>query len=52
MTCRPYHTDSHEYPREVYHDHADCPDGKRIKSEHKLDGKGGKKRCKECEKLD
>jgi hypothetical protein len=50
----PYHTDSPEYPpqhREVYHDHDDCPDGKRILPQHRKSGTGGKRRCKECEKL-
>jgi len=49
-----YHTNSPEYPpkhREVHHDRDDCPDGKRIKREHKLQGSGGKPRCKECIKL-
>jgi hypothetical protein len=46
-----YHTNSPEYEprhREVYHDHDDCFDGKRIKQEHKEQGTGSKKRCKEC----
>jgi hypothetical protein len=46
-----YHTSSTEYPpthREVYHDHDDCSDGKRIKREHKEPGTGSKKRCKVC----
>ena len=50
----PYHTNSPEYlpaHREVYHDHDDCPDGKKIKKEHRLVGNGNKKRCKECIKL-
>ncbi len=49
-----YHTSSHEYPpkhREVYHDHDDCPDGRRIKREHKEQGNGGKKRCDACIRL-
>jgi len=49
-----YHTDSPEYPpehRNVYHDHDDCPDGKRIKSWHRKDGKGNRPRCDECIKL-
>lgn len=49
-----YHTDSPEYPpehREVYHTHENCPDGKRIKREHRKDGTGGKLPCKECKKL-
>jgi len=50
----PYHTNSVEYPpthKEVYHDHIDCPDGKRILLHHRLGGTGGKDRCKECIKL-
>jgi hypothetical protein len=49
-----YHTDSKEYPpehREVYHDHEDCKDGKKILPEHRKTGTGGKVRCKECIKL-
>jgi hypothetical protein len=49
-----YHTNSDEYPpkhREVYHNHDDCPDGKRIQAKHREDGKGGKSLCKECDKL-
>jgi hypothetical protein len=50
----PYHTNSPEYPpshREVYHDKDTCPDGKRIKQEHKESGQGGKLHCKECDKV-
>jgi hypothetical protein len=53
-TVAAFHTDSPEYPpthREVYHDRDDCPDGKRIKREHRKTGTGNKKRCKECIKL-
>jgi hypothetical protein len=49
-----YHTNSPEYPpthREVYHDHDDCKDGKRILPWHRLSGTGGKPRCKECIRL-
>ena len=49
-----YHTDSPEYPpkhREVYHDKDTCPDGKRIKYEHRKSGTGGKKHCLECDKV-
>ena len=49
-----YHTNSPEYApkhRNVYHDHNDCPDGKRIKPEHRVNGNGGKPRCDECIKL-
>lgn len=51
----PYHTDSPEYPpqnREVHHDHDDCYEGKKIKSEHRKNGTGGKPRCKVCIDLD
>jgi len=50
----PYHTNSQEYPpkhRNVYHDHDDCPDGKRIQTKHRENGTGGKARCDECIKL-
>jgi len=49
-----YHTNSPEYPpkhREVYHDHDNCPDGKRIQAKHRENGTGGKLRCDECKKL-
>jgi hypothetical protein len=49
-----YHTNSPEYPpknREVYHNHDDCPDGKRIQAKHRENGTGGKPLCKECSKL-
>jgi hypothetical protein len=50
-----YHTNSPEYPpkhRNVYHDHDDCPDGKRILERHRITGStGGKPRCDECIKL-
>jgi hypothetical protein len=50
----PYHTNSPEYPpqhREVYHDKDTCPDGKRIKREHREEGTGGKQHCRECDKV-
>ena len=53
-TVKPYPTNSPEYPpkhREVYHDKDTCPDGKRIKPEHKEQGTGGKQLCKECPKV-
>jgi hypothetical protein len=49
-----YNTDSPEYPpehRNVYHDHDDCKDGKKILPKHRKSGTGGKQRCKECIKL-
>jgi hypothetical protein len=48
------HTDSPEYPpkhREVYHDHDDCFEFKKIKPQHLQNGTGGKKRCEECIRL-
>jgi hypothetical protein len=49
-----YHTTSPEYPpshREVYHDHDNCPTGKQIKPQHKVQGTNGKPQCKDCIKL-
>lgn len=51
-----YHTESPEYPlkqREVYHDHDDCADGRRIKTLHRKPGRGfpPRRRCDECIKL-
>ena len=49
-----YHTDSPEYPpkqREVYHYKDTCPDGKRIKAEHRKSGTGNEKPCLECAKV-
>ena len=50
----PYHTTTYEEPpehRNVYHDHGDCKDGQRIKPYNKVQGTGGKPRCKECIRL-
>ena len=50
----PYHTNSTEYPpehRNVYHDHDDCPEGRKILPKHRESGTGNKLRCKECIKL-
>lgn len=47
----PYHTTSIEYPpqeRNVYHNHDDCPDGKRIRDWHRVAGTAGRPRCDEC----
>lgn len=52
---KPYHTNTPEYGakhHEVYHDDDECPDGKRIKPQHRESGTGGKKHCLECEKLE
>lgn len=49
----PYHTITEEKPeqRDVYHDHSDCPDGKRIKPENRRTGTAGRPRCDECKRL-
>jgi hypothetical protein len=52
--CKPFHTNSTEYPpehRNVHHDHDDCYEGKKIKPEHRVGGEGGKPLCKVCTKL-
>lgn len=54
MKVLPYHTTTLEYPpreRNVYHNHNDCPDGKRIKQEHKVSGTAGRPRCDACIRL-
>ena len=54
VTINPFHTDSHEYPpehRNVYHNKESCPDGKRIKREHRIPGTDNRPRCKECDKI-
>ena len=50
MKVYPYHTILTEDPvnREVYHDHDDCPDGKRIQAQHKRAGTANRRRCQEC----
>jgi hypothetical protein len=51
----PYHTLSQEYPpthRDVYHDHDDCKYGKEILKKDRVEGAGGRPRCKECISLD
>jgi hypothetical protein len=53
-TVDPFHTTTLEYPsehRKVYHDKDTCPDGKKIKPEHRVDGKGNKDHCLECDKV-
>jgi hypothetical protein len=50
----PYHTvtlEEGQGHRNVYHDHDDCSDGKRIKPEHRRRGDDGRPRCDECKKL-
>lgn len=47
-TITPEYSPAH---REVYHDQSACKFGRAIKPEHRLPGKGGKKYCSECKKL-
>lgn len=50
-----FHTNNLEYPpthRNVYHDQSECKYGKEIKREHRTPGKGGRKPCSECARLD
>jgi hypothetical protein len=49
----PYHTTSQEDPpqRNVYHDHDNCPDGKRILAKNRERGTDNRPRCDECIKL-
>ena len=52
MADAAYHTNSPEYShRYVYHNHNNCPDGKRIKPEHRKPGDAGRPLCDECKKL-
>jgi hypothetical protein len=50
----PFHTNSPEYPpehRNVHHNDDACPNGRRIKPEHRIPGSGDRPLCKECAKL-
>jgi len=54
MKATPFHTTSKEYPpehREVYHDHDDCFEGKKILAKDRQYGTNNKPRCKECIRL-
>ena len=37
--------------RDVYHDHDNCSDGRRILPKHKVRGMGGRTKCDECKSL-
>lgn len=52
-TVNPFHTNLEEYGpghRDVYHDTDTCPDGKRIKPEHREAGTANRKHCIECQR--
>lgn len=46
----PYHTEIPEYQgeRDVYHDHDDCPAGRRIRPWHRRAGTANRPKCKDC----
>lgn len=49
-----YHTNRDDYGPEqkrVYHNKSNCPDGKRIKAEHRTSGTDGRRLCLECPKV-
>jgi hypothetical protein len=48
MKVPAYHTSQPEMPN-VYHDHSDCEDGKRILPQHRVSGTGGRRRCDVCQ---
>ncbi len=49
MKIAPYYSDTPEdRQRYVYHDHDDCPDGRRILPQNKRQGTGGRPRCDAC----
>jgi hypothetical protein len=50
VKVKPFHTNVPEYrgERNVYHNDNTCPDGKRIKPEHRTAGIAGRPLCKEC----
>ena len=53
MIVPPYHTVlmEDERNRNVYHARSECPDGRRIKPEHRRDGTANRRKCDECTRL-
>lgn len=51
----PYHTRTPEGQepghRDVYHDHNNCSDGRRILPQNRVSGTGGRPKCDECKTL-
>ncbi len=43
----PYYSTNPTDP-DVYHDHDDCPTGKKIPERNKASGTGGYRRCENC----
>jgi len=55
MVLLPFHATAAEYKKEqasFYHEQSECSEAKKIKSRHRIDGAGGRTRCKECERID
>lgn len=54
MKVSPYHTATEEKPeqRDVYHDHNDCPDRRRILPQNRREGTGSRPKCDACKELD
>ena len=49
----PFYTNSAAYSaavRDPYHDTTECPYGREIKPEDRLEGHGNRFRCEECQK--
>lgn len=44
----PCHSSNPSDP-DVYHDYDDCPTGQQIPPQNRRPGKGGQRRCKQCE---
>jgi len=53
MKVSPYHTITEEEPHQadVYHNHDDCREGKKIKIQNKRQGTNNKRLCDICQKL-
>ena len=55
MVLLPFHVTSMEYTNEqthVYHDQSECLGAKKIHLRHRIEGAGGRPRCKECERIE
>ena len=54
MILFPFHATASEYSDEqshAYHDHSECAEGKKLRNMHRIDGTGGRRRCKECARI-
>lgn len=41
----------HDIREEFYHNDVECPEGQKIKQEHHKHGRGGKRLCEICKRL-